>query len=167
MIALARFGGGIAQTAIQMVFGGVFEQFPDLKVYFAETMVGWVGYCYEELDDIHRRIRYWAERDYGLEPRPCPPSETLKAHCVWGFLHDPFGVRHRHEVGIGNMMWGTDFPHYVGDWPNSRRVLDEMFDGIPDDERRQITCGNAIEFFHLDTAPETATSSPAAAGRTA
>ena len=74
MIALARFGGGIAQTAIQMVFGGVFERFPSLKVYFAETMVGWVGYCYEELDDIHGRIRHWAERDYGLERARARPA---------------------------------------------------------------------------------------------
>ncbi len=150
MFALTRFGGGIAQTAIQMVFGGVFDRFPDLRVYFAETMVGWLGYCYEELDDTYRRIRYWAERDFGLEMRPRPPSEDLRAHCVWGFLRDPFGVRHRHEVGVANMMWGSDFPHYVGDWPNSRKVLDELFAGVPDDERYRITCANAIEFFHLD-----------------
>ena len=25
-----------------------------------------------------------------------------------------------------------------------------MFDGAPEDERYQITCGNALDFFHLD-----------------
>jgi predicted TIM-barrel fold metal-dependent hydrolase len=149
MVALARFGGGIAQTAIQMVFSGVFDRFPNLRVYFAETMVGWLGYCYEEIDDTHRRIRHWAERDFGMEPRKRPPSEDLREHCLWGFLHDPFGVRHRDEVGVGNMMWGSDFPHYVGDWPNSRNMLAEMFDGVPAEERYRITAGNAIEFFHL------------------
>lgn len=149
MFAIARFGGGIAQTAIQLVFGGVFDRFPTLRVYFAETMAGWVGYCYEELDDTYRRIRYWAERDFGLEMRPRPPSEELREHCLWGFLHDPFGVRHRDETGIGNMLWGSDFPHYVGDWPNSRKVIDEMFAGVPDEERERIVCRNAVEFFHL------------------
>jgi predicted TIM-barrel fold metal-dependent hydrolase len=150
MFALGRFCGGIAQNAIQMVFSGVFDRFPRLKVYFAETMVGWLGYCYEELDDTYRRIRHWAERDFGLEPRGRPPSEDLRAHCRWGFLRDPFGVRHRDEVGVDNMMWGSDFPHYVGDWPNSRPLLDEMFEGVPADERYRITAGNAINFFHLD-----------------
>jgi hypothetical protein len=28
-----------------------------------------------------------------------------------------------------------------------------MFAGVPDDERRRITCGNAVEFFHLDAKP--------------
>jgi predicted TIM-barrel fold metal-dependent hydrolase len=152
MRALCRFGGGIAQVAIQMIFGGVFNRFPDLRVYFAETMAGWVGYCYEELDDTYRRIRYWAERDYGMDPRQEPPSDVLRAHCLWGFLRDPFGVRHRHEAGVRSMMWGSDFPHYVTDWPNSRRILDEMFVGVPDEERYQITCANAVEFFHLETA---------------
>jgi len=158
MFAIARFGGGIAQTAIQMVFGGVFDRFPDLKVYFAETMAGWVGYCYEELDDTYRRIRHWAERDFGLDARPRRPSEELREHCLWGFLRDPFGVRHRDEVGIHNMMWGSDFPHYVGDWPNSRRVLDELFGGVPDAERERITCLNALEFFHLEADRGTNTS---------
>jgi uncharacterized protein len=150
MRALCRFGGGIAQNPIQMIYAGVFDRFPALKIYFAETMVGWLGYCYEELDDTDRRIRYWAERDYGLAFRPRRPSEELRAHCRWGFLRDPYGVRHRDEIGAENMLWGSDFPHYVTDWPNSRQILDEMFAGVPDDERSQITCGNAVEFFHLD-----------------
>jgi hypothetical protein len=41
------------------------------------------------------------------------------------------------------------FPHYVGDWPNSRKLLDEMFAGVPDEERYQITCGNVVDFFGL------------------
>jgi predicted TIM-barrel fold metal-dependent hydrolase len=150
MRALSRFGGGIAQVAIQMIFSGVFDRFPDLRVYFAETMTGWVGYCYEELDDTYCRVRHWAERDYGLAPRPRLPSEELRAHCLWGFLHDPYGVRRRHDVGVANMMWGSDFPHYVTDWPNSRKILDEMFEGVPEPERQQITCGNAVEFFRLN-----------------
>jgi predicted TIM-barrel fold metal-dependent hydrolase len=166
MFAIARFGGGIAQTAIQMVFAGVFDRFPSLRVYFAETMVGWLGYCYEELDDTYRRIRYWAEREFGLEPRPRPPSEDLRAHCLWGFLRDPFGVRHRDEVGVANMMWGSDFPHYVGDWPNSRKLLDEMFAGVPADERARITCGNAVDFFHLKAEPLVAAATPVATAST-
>jgi predicted TIM-barrel fold metal-dependent hydrolase len=47
-------------------------------------------------------------------------------------------------------MWGSDFPHSAGDWPNSRRVIEEIFKGVPEDERRRMLAGNAVEFFHLE-----------------
>lgn len=150
LVLLTRFGGGIAQNAAQMAMAGVFDRFPSLKIYWAETMVGWLAYCYQELDDTYQRIRHWAAREFELPPLRRPLSEYLREHCAWGFLRDPYGVCHRHEVGVGNIMWGSDFPHYVGDWPHSLQIIEEMFAGVPEDERRQIVAGNAIRFFQLD-----------------
>src|SRR5439155_8955192 len=73
MRALSRFGGGVVQNPIQMIFSGVFDRFPDLRVYFAETMAGWVGYCCEALYESYRCVRYWDEQVYGLATRPLPP----------------------------------------------------------------------------------------------
>src|SRR5581483_2477739 len=60
---LTRFGGGISQNAIQLIFAGVFDRFPELRIYWAETMIGWVPYFYEQVDDIYERCRYYAERE--------------------------------------------------------------------------------------------------------
>lgn len=147
---LTRFGGGVAQNAIQMVMAGVFDRFPKLRIFWAETMTGWIPHFYEQVDDIYERSRYWAEREYGLQPLKRPISEYIKEHCVWGFLKDPFGVKVRNLVGIKNAMWGSDFPHSAGDWPHSLELLDELFEGAPAEERYRMTCGNAREFFHLD-----------------
>jgi hypothetical protein len=51
------------------------------------------------------------------------------------------------------MMWSSDFPHAETDWPESQQVIDEMFAGVPDDERYRILAGNVIEYFHLDASP--------------
>jgi len=59
-------------------------------------------------------------------------------------------VQLRHQVGVDNLIWGTDFPHQQGDWPESRRVIDEMFVGVPEDERYAMLAGNAVNFLHLD-----------------
>ena len=147
---LTRFTGGVTQNAIQMVMAGVFDRFPELKIYWAETMIGWIPYFYDQVDDIYERSRYWAERDYGLKPLQRPISEYIREHCLWGFLKDPIGVRERHEIGVDRIMWGSDFPHSAGNWPHSHELLDEMFANVPEGERHQITCGNVIDFFHLD-----------------
>lgn len=146
---LMRFGGGQTRHVIQMMFAGVFDRFPSLRIFNAETMIGWIPYALEQIDDTYERSCHWMERLYGLEPLPEPPSAYIRRHCVWGFLRDRHGVRVRHEIGIENAMWGSDFPHAAGNWPHSRQVLDNMLTGVPDEERYQITCGNAIEFFHL------------------
>jgi hypothetical protein len=107
-------------------------------------------YFYEQVDDIYERCRYYAQDEYGLPPLKRRPSEYVKDHCVWGFLHDPYGVKVRNEVGIKNAIWGNDFPHSAGNWPHSREILDEMFEGVPAEEKDLLLRKNAVDFFHLD-----------------
>ena len=47
-------------------------------------------------------------------------------------------------------MWGADFPHIESDWPNSDRIIREMFADVPADETYKMVAGNAIEYFRLD-----------------
>jgi predicted TIM-barrel fold metal-dependent hydrolase len=136
-------------NATQMVLSGLFDRFPELRIFFAENQLSWIPHFLEQLDDRYERNRYWAERLLGLEPLS-RPSECIRQHCWWGFLRNPLGVRLRHEIGVDRVMWGNDFPHAVGDWPNSRRVIEENFQGVPEEERYLMAVGNAVEFFHLN-----------------
>ena len=90
-----------------------------------------------------------------MAPLERKPSEYLRERSLWGFMKDPLGVRLRYDVGVTALMWGSDFAHATGDWPESRRVIDETFAGVPADERYAMLAGNAIKFFHLkDTVPD-------------
>ena len=159
---LTRFVGSVVQNAVQLVVAGVFDRFPDLRIYYAETMIGWIPYFYEQVDDIYERSRYWAERDFGLKPIERPISDYIRQHCYWGFLKDPFGMRHYDEVGADRAMWGSDFPHSAGNWPHSRQLIQEMFADVSEADRYKMLCGNAVEFFHLDQLAQP--SDPLAAG---
>ncbi len=147
---LTRFGGNSGLNAIQLILAGVFERFPKLRIFWAETQMGWLPYFYEQLDDIYKRSRYWIERDFGLKPLERKPSEYIREHCWWGFIYDPIGLRLRHDINIDRIMWGNDFPHSAGDWPHSRQVIKKMFEGIPEDEQHKMLVSNAVEFFHLE-----------------
>ena len=54
------------------------------------------------------------------------------------------------EMGIHNVMWGSDFPHSASNWPHSDRLFDRMFDGVDDGVKAKMVNGNAVDFFHLD-----------------
>ena len=151
VLNLTRFAGETALNAVQLILAGVFDRFPKLRIYWAETMIGWIPYFLLQLDDNYERTRHWAERFYGLESPPRPLSEYIREHCWWGFLKDPFGVEMRHRIGVERVMWGSDFPHSAGNWPYSRKLIDEMFAGVPQPELKQMVALNAVKFFHLDS----------------
>jgi predicted TIM-barrel fold metal-dependent hydrolase len=46
-------------------------------------------------------------------------------------------------------MWGSDYPHFDGTWPNSQEVLAEHFDGVPLGDQMRIARRNAIELYKL------------------
>jgi len=138
-----------ALEAVQLILSGVFDRFPKLRIYWAENNLGWIPYYYEQMDQEYQTNRYWAERLLGLKPLSRLPSEYLREHAYWGFFEDAIGVRLRHEIGVGRVMWSTDFPHIVSRWPNSLKVMESQMVGVPEEEKYQMVAGNAIEFFHL------------------
>lgn len=150
VLNLTRFAGESGQNAVQLILAGVFDRFPRLRIYFGETMIGWLPYFVSQLEDNYARTRYWAQRYFGLDPPGrAALTDYIREHCYWGFLRDPFGVEMRHRIGVDRVMWGSDFPHSAGDWPHSRRVIDEILAGVPDEERHRMLAQNAIEFFQL------------------
>ena len=56
----------------------------------------------------------------------------------------------RYEIGVGNIMWGNDFPHPEGTWPNTRAWLTKTFHDIPIDETRLMVGLSAAELFSFD-----------------
>ncbi len=143
------FRGAIQIT--QLIWAGVFDRFPKLSVYVAETQIGWIPNWMEQLDNEYGRQRFWVERMLGLRQLSKLPSEYARQHSYWGFMWNPVGVRTvRQEMGVDKVMWVSDFPHLESDWPNSRRVIEENFAGVPEDEKYKMIVGNAIEFFHLE-----------------
>jgi predicted TIM-barrel fold metal-dependent hydrolase len=146
----AKFGfnGGI--NVIQMAMNGVFDRFPELRVFFAETGIGWIPYWMQTADMYFLRHKQWTERVLGWKPPKELPSYYARRHCLWGFEDDVFGIEHREIIGVENLIWASDFPHQESDWPHSLSVIDRTLEGVPIDEVKLITSGNVSNFFQLD-----------------
>ena len=55
------------------------------------------------------------------------------------------------DIGVESLMWGSDYPHGDGGWPESDKYIAEQFGHLPDDVMRKITCDNAVEFYGLNS----------------
>ena len=64
----------------------------------------------------------------------------------------PQEARQRHEIGVGNIMWGVDYPHSEGTFPYSREAIAHTFCGVPPREVRDMLGGTAATVFGFDMA---------------
>jgi predicted TIM-barrel fold metal-dependent hydrolase len=129
---------------VEMIFQGVFDRFPKLRLALVEVGVGWIPHFLEMVDDRYWRNRHWTKTNVKKVP-----SEYFHDHCLATFIVDRAGITVRHLVGVENMAWSTDFPHHGNDWPYSRRTIDSLFADVPAEERRKIVCTNAARFWGL------------------
>jgi uncharacterized protein len=47
------------------------------------------------------------------------------------------------------LMWGSDYPHPDGVWPESSKYIEEQFAGLSPEVVHKITCENAGKFYGL------------------
>ncbi|MBM4266743.1 MAG: amidohydrolase [Deltaproteobacteria bacterium] len=138
---------GAADMIVQLseiIESGVHDRFPDLAWVMVEAGSGWLPYLLEQLDDRWERNRSWLPVKLRHKP-----SEYYRRNWLSTFMIDHYAVKNRHALGVGNLMWSSDYPHHGCDWPRSRAVVDEMFEGVPADERRKMCAGNAVRLYGL------------------
>jgi predicted TIM-barrel fold metal-dependent hydrolase len=127
-----------------LVCSGVLERFPNVVVAAHESDIGWLVWCMEAMD------RYYLKHAYWVSPQlPLMPSEYVQRQLKFGFEEDPIGIQNRHITGLEPLMWGNDFPHHEGTWPQSRDVIAETFGDCTMAEMKQITHDNAAKLYGL------------------
>ncbi len=130
-----------------LLWGGVFERFPRMNVVFTETRADWVPGALLLLDGIHA-ARFFSHIHDTVKLKP---SEYFERQCyIAASFMGPHESAIRHEIGLGNLMWGADYPHLEGTWPRTRKSLARCFKGIPIGEVRTILADNAAELYGFD-----------------
>ncbi len=157
---VTNFGLRPAVGITQMVFSGVFDRFPSLKVFFAETRLGWVPFWMEHADLWYQRHLSWAEDQLGFKPLARLPSEYIKEHILFSVQYERVAVELRHHVGVDHIMFATDFPHIECEWPDTRPIIEKIYADVPEDEKHQIWAGNAVNFFKLEQTAKTKEPTP-------
>jgi predicted TIM-barrel fold metal-dependent hydrolase len=133
-----------AQVVPQLIFSGMTERFPRLKIVFAEAGIGGLNYVLAACDHEWEWRRLWTE---GLTTRP---SETVRRQVYVNFWFEAEGIKLRHDIGIDNIMWESDFPHVASYYPRSWQEVNRVLDGVPPEDRRKLLYENAIRLYRID-----------------
>ena len=127
-----------------MIYGGVFDRFPDLRVGLIEAGVGWMPWATSFQDRTWEMQRHWTGNDILHQP-----SYYWDQNIYASFIFDPPGVAMRHFPGCKNIMWSSDYPHSETTFPNSQAAIARNFDGVPTQDRDWIIAGCAEKFYGL------------------
>jgi predicted TIM-barrel fold metal-dependent hydrolase len=132
----------------QAMTNGIFDRFPGLRWYFAEHSAGFGATLPSDMNRLDEYFLRWNHYfDVHLSKLP---SDYIKDHVRFGFVSDRMIMKFRHYIGVDLLMWGSDLPHSVSTFPNSKLVLQEYLEGVPEAERRKVLVENACDFFGLD-----------------
>jgi aminocarboxymuconate-semialdehyde decarboxylase len=124
----------------RMVFGGVYERFPDLKVV-ASHGGGTLPFLAGRLDAA------WRSDPVVQERLTVPPSRRLANLFLDALTYHPRAMRATADlVGTRQMAFGTDHPFSVSDPAANLRSVDEAFEG---EARAAVLHASAIEYFGL------------------
>jgi predicted TIM-barrel fold metal-dependent hydrolase len=134
-------------TATDLICQGVAHRFPRLKFVLAEWEAGWIAHWLERLDHAFYRARFSTPPDLDLMP-----SDYWRRQFYATFEDDRYGVMTRAGIGTEALLWANDYPHHDSIWPHSQEVLQEIFQGVPEDEQRAMTVENAARLYKLDPA---------------
>jgi predicted TIM-barrel fold metal-dependent hydrolase len=135
-----------AQVIPQMIFSGLTERFPRLKVVFAEAGIGGLNFVLAACDHEWESRRLWTA---GLATRP---SDIVRRQMYVNFWFEAEGIKLRHDIGIDNIMWESDFPHVASYYPRSWREVERVLEGVPADDRRKVLYENALRVYRIDAA---------------
>ena len=140
----------VQRTFAALVFGGVLERFPDLKLVSAENDIGWLPHFLARADLTHHKLGSLKLGAWSGATLSLLPSEYFRRQVYATFIDDEVGVRNADLFGTDNYMWSSDYPHLMATWPRSREAVDRNFQGVSDDVRRKIVRENVARLYHID-----------------
>jgi len=137
-----------------LLLSGVFERFPGLRYILTEAGCAWVPQTLAGLDRVWNMVRrgFAGEFEFAQDSMPPePPSFYAKRNCWYGASSaSPREIADRDVVGVERICWGTDYPHYEGTYPHSRKALRHTFNDVSPGDVRAMVGGNAAALYDFD-----------------
>ena len=128
-----------------LIFSGVFERHPNLKVVCVEADAGWVPHYMYRMDHAYKRHGHWMAQ----ETLSKLPSEYYRENIYTTFQDDWVAFQVADLLNDERLMWANDFPHSDSTWPWSQDMLAEHTKSLTDRQKDRILHDNCAELYGI------------------
>ncbi len=134
-----------ARVLANLIYSGLLERHPGLKVVSVESGIGWIPFVLEALD--HQADETAAgSMDY-LSLRP---SEYFKRQVYACYWFEKIDVAHTFDLlGADNILFETDFPHPTCLYPDSLAWAAKGLEGVAPEVQRKVLQDNAAALYRI------------------
>ncbi|MCH8086729.1 MAG: amidohydrolase [Chloroflexi bacterium] len=132
-----------AEFVVSITLSGACERHPDFRFVLGECGIGWLPYVLERTDiEYDDRLFH-----LGLKLKP---TEYWHRQGYSTFQQEYVSMDEIDRIGVDNIMWGSDYPHPDGVYPDSQKAIQEGMGHLPEDVRRKIVCDNAARLYSFN-----------------
>jgi predicted TIM-barrel fold metal-dependent hydrolase len=129
-----------------MIFSGILERYPNVRIVLGEAGLGWVPYLLERLDHEHEKYHDLIS-DVVL---PMTPREYFRRQVFLTYEEDNLGIELLPHIGATNVLWASDYPHGDSTWPHSLEAIAASGLGRLDEESQAlILWKNAAALYRI------------------
>jgi predicted TIM-barrel fold metal-dependent hydrolase len=131
-----------------LVYAGVFDRHPNLKIVAAEVNFGWLPFWLQTMD---QNVVVRSELKDATLQQVKTPVEHMGTNLFVTILDDAVGFElvASHPWLADCAMWSSDYPHSVTLWPRSRQILADLAKNLRQDQLDQIAFGNAARVYGI------------------
>jgi len=147
--------GFFANRALwHLMWGGIFDRFPRLRLILTEQGSAWVPPLLQRMDEMWARMKAGRIGELGVPEEAVikrSPTDTFRDQ-VWigASFPSPEDASHFAEIGLDKVMWGSDYPHNEGTYPKTRESLRAAFSSWSEADLRRIFAGNIASVYGFD-----------------
>ncbi len=135
---------GVQDVMGVFLFGGVFENHPNLKMVVAEGDAGWIPHYKYRADHAIKRLGPAVESKLTRMP-----SEYITENISFTFQDDLTAYQNQEVVDSGCLIWANDYPHTDASWPHSQQILDEQMAHLSIEQQNACIHDNVKKLFNL------------------
>jgi len=131
-----------AEFLASIVFSGACDRYPDFRFVLGECGIGWIPYVLWRMDEEYENFA----SEIGLSLKP---SEFWARQGYSTFQNEVLSEEVISIVGADNIIWGSDYPHPDGIWPDSREVVERTLGHLDEETRSKLLYRNASRLYRI------------------
>lgn len=126
-----------------MIFGGVMERFPGLKVAFLEGSCSWVPWFLLRMGEY---LEMFGDVEY--PDLKLTPLEYFQRQCYASVECDEITAKHLPEYGLGNnVVFSSDYPHSDVKYPHAVEIF--LKQPFSEETKRKYLWDNCARLYNL------------------